>query len=279
MEALKIASRVPAVNSVPDPRAGVPPYAQSCARPDSLSVRPKPYETISETELGRQIEGKYDRQRFGNMTGWVDMTLQAREKNRCRQGLPPGPRQYGIAPRPSEWLAEQKAKGCQQENTQQLQQQQDLNTSRSASMPPSARPPESTRQIMSTSSTAFRRDPRVPEIAGLRRAVDSSKSFPSQGQYSAASGVHSASSMASSMARGVSADPIKKDPQNAAWIMRAQQALKMNQSASAGNLRATGGVQARAGFAGSWSGWQGGGPGIMEWGAGVAGPGKSFWEP
>lgn len=278
VEALKIASRVPAASSIPEPRAGVPPYATSCARPDSLT-KPRPYRTLSAAELGRQGEESYDRQRFANMTGWVDMTLQAREKNRRFRGELPGPRLYGMAPSPGQWFEEQQVKKAMQQ--QETQQQQELNTSRSVSLPPSARPGGSTQvqQKASRSPAAVRRHPRVPEIPGMREAVHCPNSSPVQGQYSATQSMFSASNAASSASRGGMVDPTKTNPQNAPWILRAQQALKEKAKiAPVGALRATGGTYAHAGFAGSWSGWQGGGPGLHEWGAGVAGPGKSFWS-
>lgn len=277
VEALKIASRVPAANSLQNPRAGVPPHGDSCARPDSLSIKPKPYRTLSAADLGRHriSESSYDRQRFGNMSGWVDMTLQAREKSRRHQGEPPGKRLYGMAPRPAEWLAEHQKATLQQET----QQQQDLNSSRSVSLPPSARPADSPSQTILRSPAAVRRHPRVPEIAGMRDAVHGQRPFPTPGQHSATQSMYSASSAASAIPGGAFVDPTKSDPQNAAWILRAQQALKGNAKiAPVGPLRANGGAAALTGFAGSWSAWAGGGPGITEWGAGVAGPGKSFWS-
>lgn len=276
VEALKVASRVPAASSIPNPRAGVPPYGNNCARPGTLEV-PTLYRTVSAAELGRQTDTEFNRQRFGNMTGWLDMTLRAKERSRLHQGEPPGKRLYGMAPSPYEWLAEQQKVTKQQQETGQ---QQELNTSRSVSLPPSARPVDNAGPLMSRSPAATRRNPRVPEIVGMREAVHGPNSLPAQGQYSATQGMFSASSAASSQPRGGFGDPTKTNPQNAAWILRAQQALKGNaKCAPAGALRATGGGNALAGFAGSWSGWQYGGPGMHEWGAAVAGPGRSHWEP
>lgn len=61
---------------------------------------------------------------------------------------------------------------------------------------------------------------------------------------------------------------LRKDPFNRQWIERAQKHLRENpRAAPVGHLRRNGGLAALQGCAGSWSAWQSGGPGIMEWGS------------